>query len=135
MKASMRSAITRIFILFLLVCAGSFAWESSRNSEMQPATGQVIGTVYKGYRISYELQEQRYQFETRFGIVDLISGLRSLRQGDPIPLLVDPAQRHAELINTLNGRHGVTLSFVALLCLFIVGVLLSILRRRGNKLF
>lgn len=128
MKASMRSAITRIFILFLLVCAGSFAWETSRNSEMQPATGQVIGTVYKGYRISYELQEQRYQFETRFGIVDLISGLRSLRQGDPIPLLVDREHRHAELINTLNGRHGITLSFAALLFLFLVGVLLSVIR-------
>ena len=73
MSTSVRSAMMRIFILLLLVCAGSFAWESSRNSEMQPATGQVIGTVYKGYRISYELQEQRYQFETRFGIVDLIS--------------------------------------------------------------
>ena len=135
MSTSVRSAMMRIFILLLLVCAGSFAWESSRNSEMQPATGQVIGTVYKGYRISYELQEQRYQFETRFGIVDLISGLRSLRQGDPIPLLVDPAQRHAELINTLNGRHGVTLIFVVLLSLFVVSVLFSVLRRRGNKLF
>ncbi len=57
MSTSVRSAMMRIFILLLLVCAGSFAWESSRNSEMQPATGQVIGTVYKGYRISYELQE------------------------------------------------------------------------------
>lgn len=132
MKASMRSAITKIFILFLLVCAGSFAWESSRNSDMQPVTGEVIGTVYKGYRISYELQEQRYQFETRFGIVDLISGLRSLRQGDPIPLLVDPAQRHAELINTLSGRHGITLSFAALLFLFLVGVLLSVIRGKSK---
>ncbi len=132
MSTSVRSAMMRIFILLLLVCAGSFAWESSRNSEMQPATGQVIGTVYKGYIISYELQEQRYQFETRFGIVDLISGLRSLRQGDPIPLLVDPAQRHAELINTLNGRHGVTLSFVALLFLFLVGVLLSVIRGKSK---
>ena len=132
MKASMRSAITRIFILFLLVCAGSFAWESSRNSEMQPATGQVIGTVYKGYIISYELQEQRYQFETRFGIVDLISGLRSLKSGDAIPLLVDPAQHHAELINTLNGRYGITLSFVALLFLCIVGVALAGMRGKGK---
>lgn len=98
MKASMRSAITRIFILFLLVCAGSFAWESSRNSEMQPATGQVIGTVYKGYIISYELQEHR----------------------------------HAELINTLNGHHGITLSFAALLFLFLVGVLLSVIRGKSK---
>ena len=132
MSTSVRSAITRIFILFLLVCAGSFAWESSRNSEMQPATGQVIGTVYKGYIISYELQEQHYQFETRFGIVDLISGLRSLKQGDPIPLLVDPSLRHAELINTLNGRHGITLSFAALLFLFLVGVLLSVIRGKSK---
>lgn len=135
MSTSVRSAITRIFILLLFICAGSFAWEASRNSEMQPATGQVIGTVYKGYIISYELQEQHYQFETRFGIFDFISGLRSLSPGDPIPLLVDPSLRHAELINTLNGRHGITLSFAALLFLFLVGVLLSILRRRGNKLF
>ncbi|WP_205341212.1 DUF3592 domain-containing protein [Denitrificimonas caeni] len=135
MKASVRGAMMRIFILLLFVCAGSFAWESSRNSDMQPVTGQVIGTVYKGYRISYELQEQRYQFETRFGIVDLISGLRSLRSGDAIPLLVDPNHRHAALINTLNGRHGLTLSFAALLFLFIVGVVLSILGRRDNKPF
>jgi len=132
MSTSVRSAITRIFILLLLVCTGSFAWESSRNSEMQPVTGQVIGTVYKGYRISYELKEQRYQFETRFGIVDLISGLRSLKSGDAIPLLVDPEQYHAELINTLNGRYGITLSFVALLFLFIVGVTLAGMRGKGK---
>lgn len=132
MKASMRGAITRIVILLLFICAGSFAWEASRNSDMRPVTGQVIGTVYKGYRISYELQEQRYQFETRFGIVDLASGLRSLKLGDPIPLLVDPAQGHAELINTLNGRYGITLSFAALLLLFIVGVLLWVMRGKGN---
>ncbi len=44
-------------MLLLCVCASSVAWQSSRNSDMQPVTGQVIGTVYKGYRISYELQE------------------------------------------------------------------------------
>jgi len=133
MKASVRGAMMRIFILLLFVCAGSFAWESSRNSDMQPVTGQVIGTVYKGYRISYELQEQRYQFETRFGIVDLISGLRSLRPGDAIPLLVDPNHRHAALINTLNGRHGLTLSFVMLLLLFVVIVLISAISGGGCK--
>ena len=133
MSTSVRSAMMRIFILLLFVCAGSFAWEASRNSEMQPATGQVIGTVYQGYRISYELQEQRYQFETRFGIVDLISGLRSLKLGDPIPLLVDSAQRYADLINPLSGRYGITLTFVVLLSLFVVSVLFSVLRRRDNK--
>ena len=132
MNTSVRSAMLRIFMLLLFACAGSFAWEASRNSEMQSVTGQVIGTVYKGYRISYELQEQRYQFETRFGIVDSISELRSLRLGDPIPLLVDPAQRHAELINTLSGRHSITLSFAALLFLFLVGVLLSVLRGKSK---
>lgn len=128
MNTSMHAAMIRICILLLLVCAGSFAWESSRNSDMQPVTGQVVGSVYKGYRISYELQEQGYQFDMRFGIVDLMSGLRSLSPGDPIPLLVDPAQHHAELINTLNGRHGITLSFAALLCLLMVGVTLSMIR-------
>lgn len=133
MNTSMHAAMIRICILLLLVCAGSFAWEASRNSDMQPVTGQVITSVYKGYRISYELQAQRYQFETRFGMVDLVGGLRSLKQGDAIPLLVDPNHHHAELINTLNGRYGITLSFVALLFLFIVGVTLAGMRGKDQS--
>ncbi|MDY0205542.1 MAG: hypothetical protein RBR82_02835 [Pseudomonas sp.] len=133
MNASVRGAMTRIFILLLFVCAGTYAWEASRNSDMQPVTGQVIGTVYKGYRIGYELQEQRYQFETRLGIVDSFGDLHALPVGADIPLLVNPASYQDPVINTLNGRHGITLSFVALLCLFVVIVLISASKKGGRK--
>ena len=128
MYSSVRGAMTRIFILLLCVCAGSFAWESSRNSDMQPVTGQVIDNVYKGYRISYELQEQRYQFETRTGIFDSIGALRALAPGAAIPLLVNPTSQHDPLINTLNGRYAMTLSFAVLLLLFALIVLLSVIK-------
>lgn len=133
MNASVRGAMTRIFILLLFVCAGTYAWEASRNSDMQPVTGQVIGTVYKGYRIGYQLQEQSYQFETRLGVFDFIGDLRSLSVGDDIALLVHPARQHEPIINTLNGRYGITLSFVVLLLLFVVIVLISAMSGGGRK--
>lgn len=126
----MRAVMLRIFSLLVIVCAGSYAWESSRNADMQAVTGQVVGIVYKGYRISYELQGQQYQFDTRFGIVDRMGEIGSLRQGDAIPVLVDSQQRHAELINTTSGRYGMTMTFVTLLALFAFGALLSALRKK-----
>ena len=130
MKNPMRAAMLRILILLLLVCAGTFAWETSRNAGMQAVTGQVVGTVYKGYRISYQLQGQSYQFDRRFGIADRFAGVGPLRQGDAIPVLVDSQQRHAELINTTSGRYGMTMTFVSLLALFAFGALLSALRKK-----
>lgn len=120
MKASVRAAMRRIFFLLLIVCVAAFAWEKSRNSNLQPVAGQVIGTVYKGYTIGYQLQEQHYQFETRIGIFDSLGDLRSLSPGDKIPLLVNPASQHEPVINTLNGRYGITLSFAMLMLLFFV---------------
>ncbi len=133
MNASVRGAITRIFILLLFVCAGTYAWEASRNSDMQPTTGQVIGTVYKGYTIGYQLQEQNYQFETRIGIVDFIGGLRSLSPGEKVPLLVNPASNHEPLINTLNGRYGMTLTFVTLLLLFALTLVILVIKSSERK--
>ena len=120
MSASVRAAMTRIFILLLIVCAGIYAWEASKNSNMQPVTGQVMGTVYKGYRIGYELQGQSYQFETRLGIIDSFGDLHALPVVAAIPLLVNPMSYQDPVINTLNGRYALTLSFVALLFLFVV---------------
>lgn len=125
--------MTRIFILLLFVCAGTYAWEASRHSDMQPATGYVIGTVYKGYLISYELQEQRYQFETRIGIFDFIGSRGSLASGDTIPLLVNPASQHEPLINTLNGCYGMTLTFATLLLLFVAILFISAIKGGGRK--
>lgn len=133
MNASVRAAMTRIFILLLLVCAGTYAWEVSRNSDMQPTTGQVIGTAYKGYRIGYELQGQSYQFATRVGIFDFIGGRGSLSSGDTIPLLVNPTSHHEPIINTLNGRYAITLSFIALLLIFTLIVLVSAIRGSGRE--
>ena len=100
---------------------------------MQPVTGQVIGTVYKGYTIGYQLQEQHYQFETRIGIFDSLGDLGSLSPGDKIPLLVNPASQREPVINTLNGRYGMTLSFVMLLLLFSVIMVVSTLKKDASK--
>ena len=133
MNTSVRAAMTRIFILLLIVCAGTYAWEGFRNSDMQSVTGQVVGTVYKGYRIGYELQGQSYQFETRLGIVDAFGNMRSLPVGADIPLLINPTSYHDPLINTLNGRYAITLSFSALLLLFALIVLISAIKGGGRK--
>lgn len=133
MNTFVRAAMTRIFILLLLVCAGAYAWEASRNSNMQPVTGQVMTSVYKGYRIGYELQGQSYQFETRLGIVDAFGNMRGLPVGADIPLLINPASYHEPLINTLNGRYVITLSFAALLLSFALIVLISAIKGCGRK--
>lgn len=96
---------------------------------MQPTTGQIICTVYKGYRISYELQGQNYQFETWVGIADFIGGLESLSLAAQVPLLVNPEKPYAALINTMNCRYCMTLTFVLLLCLFVVAILVAAMRR------
>lgn len=131
MKASMRAAMMRICILLLIVCAAAFAWEASRNADMQPVTGRVIGKVYKGYTIGYQVQQQSYQLETRIGVLDLVGGLGSLSTGAEVPLLADPQKPYVSLINTLNGRYGITLTFVALMLLFVVAMLVAVIRRRG----
>ena len=100
---------------------------------MQPVTGQVIGSVYKGYRIGYELQGQNYQFATRLGVVDSLSNMRALPVGAAIPLLVNPASYQEPLINTLNGRYAMTLSFAVLLLLFALIVLVSAIKNGGRK--
>lgn len=130
MSKPMRAAILRIFILLLLVCVGAFAWESARNAKMQPVTGQVLGTVYKGYIIGYKVQGQSYQLETRIGVMDALTGLGLLTAGATVPILVDPEQPYVALINTGNGRYGITLAFVFLLLIFMLVVLLSAMKTR-----
>lgn len=130
MKTSKSAAILRIFMLLLITCSAAFYWETSRNAEMQPVTGSVQGKIYKGYSIVYQMQGRSYQFETRFGIVDFLGDIGSLSRGNAIPLLADPEQRRTALINTWSGRYGITLTFVAMLCLLMF--LLAVLSvRRG----
>ncbi|WP_178087303.1 hypothetical protein [Pseudomonas sp. C27(2019)] len=100
---------------------------------MQPVTGRITAKIYKGYAIEYHVQQQRYQLETRVGVVDLLGGLGSLSAGAEVPLLVDLDNPHAALINTLNGRYGITLTCVALLFLFVVTMLVLISRSKGHK--
>ena len=97
---------------------------------MQPVTGRVTAKIYKGYTIDYQVQQQIYQFETRIGVVDLLAGLGSLSTGAEVPLLVNLDNPHAALINTLNGRYGITLTFVALMLLFVVIMLVSVIRSK-----
>lgn len=94
-----------------------------------------MGTVYKGYRIGYELQGQNYQFETRLGIVDAFGSMRGLPVGADIPLLINPMSYDDPLINTFNGRYAMTQSFSALLGLFGMIVLVAIIRGGGRKSF
>lgn len=131
MQASMRAAKIRIFILLLIVCASAYGWETSRNAQLQPVTGQVIGTVYLGYKVAYQLQGNNYQFEQRIGLFDRFGGLAGLSPNAPIAVLAHPDKPHAALINTVNSRYGITLSFVGLLCIFVVAMLLVALR--GNN--
>lgn len=129
MKTSMAAAKVRVLILLLAVCAAAFAWETTRNTQMQPVTGRVIGEVYKGYSVAYKVQEQSYQFETRIGIVDSIGGLRSLPLNAAVPVLVNPDKPYVALINTVNGRYGLTLTFVSLLLLFAMVMLIVAIKR------
>lgn len=130
MKVNMRAALMRICILLLIVCAAAFAWEASRNAGMQPVTGRVIGKIYKGYTIGYQVQQQSYQLETRIGVLDLVGGLGFLSAGAEVPLLVNSKSPYDALINTLSGRYGITLTFAALMLLFVVAMLVAVIRRR-----
>lgn len=125
MRHPMRAALLRVCVLLLIVCAASFAWETTQHSMMQPMTGRVLGTVYKGYAIGYQVQKRSYQFETRIGVVDALGGLRSLSYGSEIPLLVKPDNPQVVIINTLTSRYGLTLTFVALSICCGAGVLLA----------
>ncbi len=129
MNASPRAATTRISILLLVLCAVSFGWEAYRNSGLLHLSGRVVeegralggkGGDNKEFTIRYRVQGEDYSLISRRGILDQLGGLRGLQRGDIVPLAVSPAPPHRAILDTLSGRYGMTLCFVALSAVFFV---------------
>ncbi|MFP3977203.1 DUF3592 domain-containing protein [Marinobacter sp. KMM 10035] len=133
MNASPRAALTRIFVLLLFVCTLSFVWETSKHFESQPTIGHVTAHQYRDYTISYSVQGQTHQFATRRGILDFLGRLKSLQTGDEVPLLVNPKPPYEAVIDTLNGRYQITITFVALTLVFAATAMVSGLRRQNAQ--
>lgn len=114
----MKAARVRILILLLFVCGAAFTWECNRNAAMLPVQGRVVGHIYKGYVVGYSIREQRHELETRIGVFDALGRLRRLSVGAAIPVLVDPKRPYVAVVNTVNGRYGLTISATMLLLLF-----------------
>ena len=132
MNASPRAAITRLSFLLLVICAVSFGWEKANNSDLQRTTGQVVAVrqVFAGkggdgkeFTIHYQWQKRDYQLVTRRGILDSLGSLRGLQRGANVPLAVSPESPHRAVVDTITGRYGVTLCFVALTGVFFLVVL------------
>lgn len=129
MNASPQAALTRIFVLLLVVCTLSFVWETSKHFDSHPAIGHVIAHQYRDYTIRYSFQSQNHQLVTRRGILDVYGSLKSLKVGDEVPLLVNPKPPFEAVIDTLNGRYQITFTFVALMLVFLVVALVLGSRR------
>lgn len=130
-----KTALIRMFILLLIVCAVAFAWEFSKNSNLQPATGRVIAHEYRDYTIRYSVLGKSYQFVTRRGLLDFLGDLKSLQLGDEVPVLVSSESPHKSVVNTLSGQYGITLTFATLMLLFAVVIAISMIRRNGSDLY
>ncbi|HLR16599.1 MAG TPA: hypothetical protein VK099_01885 [Alcanivoracaceae bacterium] len=128
----MNAAEARILILLLFVCGGTLAWELARNNQLEPVQGQVVGHVYRGYVIAYSIQQQRYETEARVGLFDALGGLRQTQLGDEIPMLVDPKKPYVALVNTANGRHGLTISAFMLLPLLSIAINAAMRRKERD---
>lgn len=133
MKALPTAPMLRIFILLSVICAAAFIWETSRNGGLEPVSGRVVGMGYRDCSIRYSVDGQNHQLVTRLGIIDLLGGLRSLNINDPVPVLANPAKPDQAVINTVNGRYGITLTFVTLLLVFVVVIAASLSRRGRAK--
>lgn len=139
MKNSPRAVIIRLSILLLLSCIAAFAWEASRNSGLQPVTGHVVkvkqvfagrGGDYEEFTIRYRLHGKDYYFVTRRGILDALGDLQDLQRGDSVPLAASTKPPYRAILDTFNGRYGITLCFLVLAGIFFVVVAASALTGR-----
>lgn len=142
MNASPRAAISRISFLLLVICAVTFGWEKANNSDLQRTTGRVVavrqvsagkGGDGKEFTIHYQWQKKNYQLVTRRGILDSLGSLRGLQRGDDLPLAVSPESPHRAVVDTITGRYGVTLCFVALITVFFLVVLSLAIKNKNVR--
>lgn len=129
MDPSPRAALTRVLVLLLLVGLVSFGWQSWRNADMHPATGQVIkvrqtvgsrGGDSKEFTIRYHAGGEDRYLTTRRGILDSLGALRNLGRGDSVPLEVSAGPPYRAELGTFTGRYGTTLCFLVLAALVLV---------------
>jgi hypothetical protein len=115
----------------LITCAITFGWETSRDSRLQRVTGDVVkvenvfagnGGDSKKFTIRYSMRGRDYYLVTRRGILDSLGALRGLQRGDRVPLAANPDPPHRAILDTLSGRYGITLCFVALAAIFFVAI-------------
>ncbi|MCK9515535.1 MAG: hypothetical protein M0Q87_05715 [Ottowia sp.] len=118
MKHPPTAATVRILVFLAIVCAVAFGWETSRNAGLQPVTGTVMGYAYMGYAIRHGAQDGMHHSELRIGLFDRMGPIGRLQAGDEIPLLARPEAPAAVMIDSLAGRHGISLSCFTLLLLF-----------------
>lgn len=139
MNASPRAAILRLSILLLLSCAVAFGWEASRNAGLKHVTGYVVkvrrvpgggGGDSEEFTIRYRLQGNDYYLVTRRGILDSLGALRNLQRGDTVPVAASSRPPHRAILDTLSGRYGITLCFLALAAIFAVAVATLVIRGR-----
>lgn len=126
MSPSSQAARTRIIILIVVICLATFAWETFRANELQPASGVISETIYRGYTIKYQIRGESYSYSTRVGVLDSFIGkLRGLPVGARVPLLVIPEDPGRTTLDTLNARYGLSISFLALFLIFLLFVILK----------
>jgi len=128
MSNAPRAVVTRIAILLLLTCAGSFAWETANNAGAQHVIGKVVGVRQvlagrggdsKEFTIRYRWQGKAHDLVTRRGILDAFGTLSELKMGDSVGLAVRPDAPDRAMLDTVSGRYGITLSFAALTAIFV----------------
>ena len=134
MKTISRAAYIRISVMFLAVCLGSLAWETSRNSGLVSVKGEIVRSEYiygkKVYTVRYSMDGNLQSTTSRIGILDLLRGMGRLRVGDRLPMAVSREPGGRSVPDTLTGRYGITLSIFVLAALFFLATGWAIFKGR-----
>ncbi|QJD59543.1 hypothetical protein HG264_11805 [Pseudomonas sp. gcc21] len=141
--AIVRRAVRRglIILAVFLLLVGS--WESRQRIGYQPVEASVIterwvpgewlGEV-RELGVRYRWQASQYLVFIPVGMLDALSGLDELAEGDQVALAIDPQEPHQAIFDRLTQRYPVTLATVGLLLVALLILLaLAALRRRRRR--
>lgn len=141
-SAIVRRAVRRgliILVVFLLLVG---SWESRQRIGYQPVEatvvtersvpGEWLGEV-RELGVRYRWQASQYLVFIPVGMLDALSGLNELAEGDRVALAIDPQEPHQAIFDRLTQRYPVTLATVGLLLVALLILLALAGLRRGRR--
>lgn len=124
-----QQAFFRLILLFGVVLAGGYTYETQSISDHHERTGTVVHVETDAYpvaqtndtvyTIQYRLNDQERSVKTTLGAVARYVSYRNVEEGDRIPVLVDPESPSDAMVHSFADTHPFTISAGALFLLLL----------------